>query len=187
VDQWWSPLDDEWLITVAYDTYLGLWSATVGCDMAVDGARWRSSERFGVNTSRLGLRLGGVTGNSHGAWSRRSVRRERERFEGVKAQREVGHASTSRKSRSGHAEMDGLCSLGLKTTMEAYFPVQASKPGADSVRPSVQDGGHVASSRSLLRGEGKSWRWRVRLMLREKSGPFRPFVGSYLRNILVVV
>jgi hypothetical protein len=125
-----------------------------------------------VNTSRLGLRLGGVTGNSHGAWksknawqverecdgksSRRSVRRERERFEGVKAQREVGHASTSRKSRSGHAEMDGLCSLGLKTTMEAYFPVQASKPGADSVRPSVQDGGHVASSRSLLRGEGKS-------------------------------
>jgi hypothetical protein len=56
--------------------------------------------------------------------SRRPVRWEPERFEGVKAQREVGHASTLRRSCSGHAEMD---SLGLKITMEADFPVWASK------------------------------------------------------------
>jgi hypothetical protein len=55
--------------------------------------------------------------------SRRPVRREHERFEGVKARQEVGHASTSRRSRSGYAEMDGLGGLGLITTMEAGFPV----------------------------------------------------------------
>jgi hypothetical protein len=90
-----------------------------------------------------------------GKSSRQPVRRERKKFEGVKARREVGQTSTSRRSRSGHTEMDGLDSLGLKTTMEAGFPVWASKPGADSVRLSVQDRGHVASSWSLLRGEGK--------------------------------
>ncbi|PUZ48089.1 LOW QUALITY PROTEIN: hypothetical protein GQ55_7G217500 [Panicum hallii var. hallii] len=100
-----------------------------------------------------GDNVGQVKWEGDGKSSRRPVRRERERFKGVKARREVGHASTSR---SGHAEMDGLGGLGLKTTMEAGFPVWASKPGADSVRPSVRDGGHVATSRSLLRGGGKS-------------------------------
>ncbi|PUZ56158.1 hypothetical protein GQ55_5G273400 [Panicum hallii var. hallii] len=58
-----------------------------------------------------------------GKSSRRPVRWERKKFEGVKARREVGHTSTSRRSRSGHTEMDGLGGLGLKTTMEAGFPV----------------------------------------------------------------
>jgi hypothetical protein len=98
--------------------------------------------------------VGQVEREDDGKSNRRPVQRERERFEGVKARREVGHASTSRRSRSGHAEMDSLSGLGLKTTMEAGFPVWASKLGADSVRPNFWDGGHVASSRSLLRGEG---------------------------------
>jgi len=45
---------------------------------------------------------------------------------------ETGHASTSRRSCGGQAEMDGL---GLKTTTQAGFPVWASKPGARPVRP----------------------------------------------------
>jgi hypothetical protein len=100
--------------------------------------------------------VGQVEREDDGKSSRWPVRREREKFEGIKTQREDGHTSTSRRSRSGHAEMDGLGGLGLKTIMEAGFPVWASKPGADSVQPSVRDGGHVASLRSLLRGEGKS-------------------------------
>jgi hypothetical protein len=72
--------------------------------------------------------VGQVEREGDGKSSRLPVQRERERFEGVKARRKVGHASTSRRSRSGHAEIDGLGGLGLKTTMEAGFLVWASKP-----------------------------------------------------------
>jgi len=51
---------------------------------------------------------------------------------GVRGLAETEHASTSRRSRGGQAEMDGL---GLKTTTQAGFPVWASKPGARPVRP----------------------------------------------------
>jgi len=46
-DQWWSPLDDEWLTSsCGFDVSLGSWCVGVGCGMAVDGARWWSGERF---------------------------------------------------------------------------------------------------------------------------------------------
>ena len=99
--------------------------------------------------------VGQVEREGDGKSNRRPVQRERERFEGVKARRKVGHASTLRRSRSGHAEMDGLGGLGLKTTMEVGFPVWASKPRARLVRPDGGDGGHMAQSRSLHRGEVK--------------------------------
>jgi hypothetical protein len=46
---------------------------------------------------------------------------------------EAGHASTSRESRGGRVEMDGLGGLGLKTTVQAGFPVCTSKPKARPV------------------------------------------------------
>ncbi|KAG2561603.1 hypothetical protein PVAP13_8KG224801 [Panicum virgatum] len=58
--------------------------------------------------------------------SRLLVRRERERYEGIRGLMETGHALISRRSRDGQAEMDGLGGLGLKTTAQAGFPVLAS-------------------------------------------------------------
>ena len=48
------------------------------------------------------------------------------------------------------------------------FPDCASKLGARSVWPDGGDGGHVAPSRSLRRGEAKSRGRRVRPMLLQK-------------------
>lgn len=85
------------------------------------------------------------------------MRRVHEGFEGIKAWREVGHASTSgwfdlktgAKSRLvGH--MGGFGGLGLKITQEDGSLVGASKLEADSPLPSIRDGG---------------MRWRVRSML----------------------
>lgn len=58
-----------------------------------------------------------VDGNS----SKRSVQQEREKFEGIKVWREVGHTSTSWRARGGQAEMCDLCGLSLKATIQAIF------------------------------------------------------------------
>lgn len=78
-EQWWSPLDDQWLTTILCNACLGLWSTGDGCDMAFESVKWRSSERFEGNTSILGprdpIRPGGVIGDSHGPLKTREARR----------------------------------------------------------------------------------------------------------------
>lgn len=59
------------------------------------------------------------------------MRQKRETFEYVKAWRDVEHMSRSIRFDS-QVEMDVSGGLGLKTTMQAGFPVWASEPGRDS-------------------------------------------------------
>jgi len=97
----------------------------------------------------------GVTDDPRGALKSKSTWTDEDgvgrvkRDGGIKDLAETGYASTSRRSRGGQAEMDGLGGLGLKTTRQAAFLVWASKPRARPVWPGVRDGGHVAPSRSL--------------------------------------
>ena len=50
-------------------------------------------------------------------------------------------SSISRRSRGGQAEMNGLGGSGLKTTMQAGFPVYVSKSRTHLVRLDGENGG----------------------------------------------
>ena len=77
---------------------------------------------------------------------------------------ETGHVLTSWLC-GDQVETDGL---DFKTTMQASFSVWTSKPRACPVWPHGSDGGHMASSQSLRRGETKSLKRRVCLVFRKK-------------------
>jgi len=77
--------------------------------------------------------------------------------------------------------MDSLGGLDLKTTVQAGFPVWASKLGAHPVRVDCGGRGHMTPLRSFYQGEAKS----------EEACPFDASTKSWtvlpLRACIVVI
>ena len=71
-----------------------------------------------------------------------------------------------------------------KKSLLISFCSSASKPDVRPVRPDGGWGGHVESLRSLRRGEVKSGRRHVRVVLQQKVGRFYP--QGYLVCVLHV-